>query len=143
MKGKGGIVMLALLVASANGAAEAADKAEDKQFTLGLVQQQLRVGMSQTDLAAAIGSPNLITRSGDGRESWVYDKVASETTHDGWRIGGGGLGSVTGGSAAFLGLPFGSREKSKTRTSQRTITIVVRFTSAGMVESFSYHASQF
>lgn len=143
MRLKGGIVMFALLVASANGAAEAAEKAEEKQFTLGLVQLQLRAGMSQTELAAAIGSPNLITRSGDGREAWIYDKVASETTHDGWRLGGGGLGSVTGGSAAFLGLPFGSREKSKTRTSQRTLTVVIRFTAAGVVESFSYHASQF
>ncbi len=142
MKRKGGKLMLALLVASAN-AAQAAEKAEEKQFTLGLVQLQLRVGMSQTELAAAIGSPNLVTRSGDGRESWVYDKVASETTHDGWRIGGGGLGSVAGGSAAFLGIPFGSREKSKTRTSQRTLTIVIKFTAAGVVESFSYHASQF
>jgi len=69
--------------------------------------------------------------------------VASETTHDGWRIGAGGVGSVAGGSAAFLGVPFGSREKSKTRTSQRTLTIVIRFTAAGVVESFSYHASQF
>jgi len=143
MKRKAGIVMLTLLVASANGAAEAADKTEEKQFTLGLVQQQLKVGISQTELSAAIGSPNLVTRSGDGRESWVYDKVASETTHDGWRLGGGGLGSVAGSSAAFLGLPFGSREKSKTRTSQRTLTIVIRFNPAGVVESFSYHASQF
>lgn len=141
MKGKAAGRVLALLMAV--NAAEAAEKAEDKQFTLGLVQQQLRVGMSQTELAAAVGSPNLVTRSGDGREAWVYDKIASETTHDGWRIGGGALGSVAGGSAGLIGLPFGSREKSNTRTSQRTLTVVVKFTSAGLVESFSYHASQF
>jgi hypothetical protein len=142
MKRTGGMVVFAILVAVASSAAES-DKPGEKQFTLGLVQQQLRVGMSQTELAAAIGSPNMITRSGDGRESWAYDKIASETTHDGWRIGGGGLGSVSGASAGLLALPFGSREKSRTRTSQRTLTIVVRFTTAGVVESFSYHASQF
>jgi len=143
MKRIGGAVVLALLVAGATSADESPVKAVEKQFTLGLVQQQLRVGMSQTELAAAIGSPNMVTRSGDGREAWAYDKVASETTHDGWRIGGGALGTASGGSAGLIALPFGSREKSHTRTSQRTLTIVVRFTTAGVVESFSYHASQF
>jgi hypothetical protein len=135
--------VLALLIAFGSVAAFGAEKPEDKQFTLGLVQQQIRVGLAQTDLAAAIGSPNLVTRSADGREAWVYDKVGSETTHDGWRIGGGALGSVARASAGILGLPFGSRQKSKTRTSQRTLTVVVRFTPAGVVESFTYHASQF
>ena len=141
MKRIGGAVVLALLVAGATSADESPVKAGEKQFTLGLVQQLLRVGMSQTELAAAIGSPNMVTRSGDGREAWAYDKVASETTHDGWRIGGGALGTASGASAGILAIPFGAREKSHTRTSQRTLTIVVRFTTAGVVESFSYHAA--
>ena len=142
MKSLGAGRVLAVLIAVST-AAEAAQKAEDKQFTLGLVQQQIRVGLAQTDLAATIGSPNLVTRSADGREAWVYDKVASETTQDGWTIGGGAMGSASSASAGVLALPFGSRHKSKTRTSQRSLTIVIRFSAAGVVESFTYHASQF
>ena len=129
----------ALFAALVVGQIASAAEAPEAGFTLGRVQQHLRAGMSQTELVAAIGSPNLLTRSADGREAWVYDKVSSETVRDRWSTGGGALGTV----GTVAGLGFGSKSGDTTRTSQRTLTVVVRFTAAGVVESFTFHASRF
>lgn len=53
---------------------------QDRALTLGLVQKQIKVGMSQSDVAAALGSPNIVTGDSQNRETWIYDKVASGAT---------------------------------------------------------------
>lgn len=112
-------------------------------FTLGLVQKELRVGMSQTEVAAALGSPNLVTRSHEGREAWVYDKVATEAQVKASSVSGGGgiLGPV--GPAVALGWTGGQHRSERATTTQRTLTVVIRFDAAGAIASFAFHASQF
>ena len=115
----------------------------EREFTLGLVQKEVRVGMSQADLSSALGSPNILTRDSQGRESWVYDKFATEArvTSSGFGGGAGGLGSA--GTSLLLGLLNGYKKDEKTVSSQRTLTVVIRFEPDGRVESFSFHASRF
>lgn len=112
-------------------------------FTLGLVQKELRVGMSQTEVAAALGSPNLVTRSQDGREAWVYDKVATEVQVKSTSIGGGGGAFGPAGPAAWLAWTSGRRRDDRSTTSQRTLTVVIRFDATANVGTFAFHASQF
>jgi hypothetical protein len=141
-------VGVALLVAAGVVAAEAGEremaKAEGpRQFTLGLVQKGLRAGLSQAEVAERLGSPNIVTRDPDGRDAWVYDKVSTEVEASGGSIGLGGLGS--GASSSFGGL-FGiavGKQSEKARSSQRTLTVVIRFSTSGAVESYTWHDSRF
>jgi hypothetical protein len=140
--------MIVALVALATGVGVAAGGDKEKSpapsaFTLGVVQKELRPGQLEADVAERLGSPSILTRDADGREAWVYDKVSSEIEASSGSIGiaGGGMGA----GGAFLGL-FGinaSKRSEKARSSQRTLTVVIRFSAAGTVESFTWHDSRF
>ena len=138
----GALVAVALAVVPVTAAER--EKAEaPRAFTLGLVQKALRAGLAQADVAERLGSPNIVARETDGREAWVYDKVSSETETSGERVGVGGAASGAGGSVwGLLGVSAGKRSE-RSRSSQRTLTVVVRFSAAGTVESFTWHDSRF
>ena len=138
MSATASLMLIVLLAARPVAAGE-----KEQEFTLGLVQKELRVGMSQTEVIAALGSPNVLTRSGEGREAWVYDRVASEARlrSKGLSGGGGALGAP--GTTLLLGLLGGHVRDDRAETRQRTLTVVVKFDAAGAVESFSFHASRF
>jgi hypothetical protein len=146
-----GIVAVVLVAASAGvvpGSAAAEERAKAKEapasaFTLGLAQRELRKGLSQADVAERLGAPNILTRDAEGREAWVYDKVSSEIEASSGSLGVGGLGSGAGSTfAGLLGISA-SRRSDKAKTSQRTLTVVVRFSASGTVETFSWHDSRF
>lgn len=147
MKTRPVVIACALLAAAAALGAAAENRkpgpGAEREFTLGLVQKELEVGMSQTDVAQALGSPNLVTRSGDGREAWVYDKVASEARvrSSGIGVEAGGLG--TPGTSLILGLLGAHHRDARSVSSQKTLTVVIRFGAQGSVETFSFHASRF
>jgi hypothetical protein len=114
-----------------------------REFTLGLVQKELRAGLSQADVAERLGAPNIVARDADGREAWVYDKVSSEVDVSGSSLGLGGLGSGAGSSVGgLLGIAAGKRSE-RAKSSQKTLTVVIRFSAAGAVESFTWHDSRF
>lgn len=125
------------------GPPPAASAAAEQQFTLGFVQREIRVGMSQADVAEALGSPNIVTRDSDGRQAWVYDKIATEARYSRSSIGAGGYVAANPASVLLLGLVGGSNEKVNSTTSQRTLTVVIKFDAADAVETFSFHASRF
>ncbi len=146
MHRRAGVVLaVALAGAAASGAGERERaKAEPPAaFTLGVVQKALRPGLSQADVAERLGSPNILTRDADGREAWVYDKVSSEVETSSGNVGVGGLGSGVGGNFwGLLGVGAGKRSE-KAKSSQKTLTVVIRFSAAGAVESFTWHDSRF
>lgn len=141
-------VMSVALVALAVGAvtAEAGDRDKSgapSTFGLGLVQKELRAGLSQAEVAEKLGSPNILTRDATGGEAWIYDRISSEVEVSGGGFGIGGLGTGGGGSfAGMLGV-HGGRHSEKSRSSQRTLTVVIHFSSTGIVERFSWHDSRF
>jgi hypothetical protein len=142
---RGANVVLAVAVASlaAAGEREKAKAERGAAFTLGVVQKALRPGLSQADVAERLGSPNIVTREAGGREACVYDKVSSERETSAEGVGVGGAGSGAGGSFwGLLGVTAGRRSE-KATTSQRTLTVVIRFSAAGAVESFTWHDSRF
>ena len=79
----------------------------------------------------------------EGREAWVYDKVSSEIEASSGSIGiaGARLGR-RGRVPGLFGIGAGKRSD-KARSSQRTLTVVVRFSAAGAVETFTWHDSRF
>ena len=142
------VALVAVTVGVVPSVARAGERAKAKEaptsaFTLGVVQRELRPGLSQTDVAERLGAPNVLTRDAEGREAWVYDKVSSEIEASSGSLGVGGAGSGVGSTfAGLLGISAGKRSD-KAKSSQRTLTVVVRFSAAGAVEGFTWHHSRF
>jgi outer membrane protein assembly factor BamE (lipoprotein component of BamABCDE complex) len=134
-----GIVALATIAAALGGCQSAAEhaaavrQAEDpsSRLTLGTVQRQIRIGMTNSEVAEALGAPNMVTSDDQRRESWVYDRVATESAAS---------GSAGGGGILILG---GMSRAGASSTSQRTLTIIVKFDTSGRVRDFSYRSSSF
>jgi outer membrane protein assembly factor BamE (lipoprotein component of BamABCDE complex) len=101
------------------------------RLTVGKVQKEIRIGMSGAEVAAALGSPNIVTTDEQRREVWVYDKMATTTAY-----------SHTEGGVCILvlGVGSGSGERS---TSQHTLTVIVKFDEDKKVRDFAYHSSSF
>lgn len=115
----------------------------DKNLTVGTVQREIRVGMSNADVVSTLGSPNMVSTDDERREVWVYDKISSERAYS----------SSTGGvNALFLGIAGAaagglgggvSSSAGASSTSQRTLTVIVKFDKEGKVRDFAYHTSRF
>jgi len=118
----------------------------ERAMTLGVVQKEIRIGMSQADVAAALGSPNIVTRDSANTETWVYDRMATEVTYSRDAGGVGILGLLIGAGRTLAGAGASgsyTREAGASSSTQRTLTVVLRFDAKGLVESMRYHASRF
>jgi len=119
----------------------------EQEFTLGIVQRDLHKGMTQAEVATALGSPNIVNRDREGVESWIYDKIASVTSYSRSSGGFAGLGGGGGspGSGLLLGLGMGSYDKNTAAaaSTQKTLTVVIKFGKDGRVVDYSYHSSKF
>ncbi len=104
---------------------------QEREMTLGIVQKDLHKGMSQADVATALGSPNIVTKDSEGQETWIYDKVAREASYS--------------NSGTYLTLIlFGtSSESGAASSTQKTLTVVIKYNEQSKVDSFAYHASKF
>ncbi len=146
-------VVVVLLALSAFGCMSAAQhqqslhSTKDREFTLGVVQARIYRGMAQAEVAEALGSPNIVSKDGVGDESWIYDKIATEASYssDAGGVAGAGGGGGTPGSALILGGLGGnySRKAGASASSQRTLTVVIKFDRAQKVKDFTYHSSSF
>lgn len=104
---------------------------QEREMTLGVVQKEIRVGMSQTSVATALGSPNIVTKDDEGKETWIYDKIASEASY-----------STSGGGVSILIAGYSSSSGAASST-QKTLTVVIKYDKKGTVESITYHTSKF
>ena len=111
-------------------------------MTVGVVQKEIRKGMSQADVATSLGSPNLVTRDKSGAETWIYDKISTEYAYS---TSSGGVGALIlgwGGSVAGGVAPSYSQGSGASSTTQRTLTVIIKFVE-GAVHEFTYHSSSF
>jgi len=118
-----------------------------ERLTVGTVQREVRIGMSQSEVAAVLGSPNIVSTDEERREVWIYDKFATESVHS--RSAGGVQALIFGGApigsgGAAGGLGGGtSRESGAQSRSQRTLTVIIKFDDEKRVRDFAYHTSRF
>jgi len=103
----------------------------EREMTVGVVQQEIHAGLGQDEVASALGSPNIVTRDTAGQETWIYDKVASEASYS---------NSSAYGTILILGAGQNAGASSST---QKTLTVVIKFDANQRVETFSYHSSRF
>ena len=101
-------------------------------FTLGKVQSSVCNGMPQNEVIASLGSPNIVTTDEFGHEIWVYDKISTTGAHSS-SSGGGGL----------LFLFGGQNNAGAYETTQKTLTVMVKFDHQKRVYSIDYHQSKF
>jgi len=104
---------------------------EDEKLTVGTVQREIRIGMSAAEVAEVLGSPNIVTTDEERREVWIYDKISSEVVY-----------SESGGYGTLI-LIGGSSSKGEKSTSQRTLTIIIKYDEENKVRDFAYHTSRF
>jgi len=120
---------------------------QQRNMTVGIVQKEIQVGMESPQVLEALGSPNMVRRNEEGKETWVYDKIATEASYrnSNSNVAGGASAAGLAGDVLVLGNVGGSRGGSKgaSATTQRTLTVIIRFDAADKVESFSYHTSTF
>lgn len=100
-------------------------------MTAGIVKREIRKGMPMSEVAAALGSPNLTSRDENGKETWIYDKIATEASYS------------QSQNALFLILGGIANQSGAASTTQRTLTVVIKFDSSDNVESYTYHTSKF
>ncbi len=129
--------------------------ANERKMTLGLVQSSIKEGMAQAEVATALGSPNMVTQDRDGNETWVYDKIATETSQSGSSQGqsssvGGGIGGggILGAAGILGGIGGSSSQRSSSNAgaqaqTQRTLTVVIKFDENRLVSSVKYQTSSF
>jgi len=118
------------------------DDASDR-LTVGKVQAEIRVGMSSAEVVQILGSPNIVSTDEQRREVWVYDKIATDTAYS---TSDGGVSALIlgfSGSAAGLGAGGYSQSSGARSTSQRTLTVIIKFDDDHQVRDFAYHTSRF
>lgn len=129
------VIVPILAVLSLSGCVSASQHAEQVQsnsnISVGVVQKQIKVGMSGADVLQALGSPNMVSTDDQRREVWVYDKVATDTVQS----------SSTGW--VFAVLAGGQTSSGASSRSQRTLTIIIKFDEQNLVRDFAYHSSKF
>lgn len=101
------------------------------QLTAGTVQKEIHKGLSATEVAKRLGSPNIVKGDSESGETWIYDKISSRITTR--------QSSVYG---TLLVIGAGKRSASA-KQSEQTLTIVIEFNKNDEVENFSYHRSKF
>jgi hypothetical protein len=124
-------LLLGACTAQQNAQSVAAAREGQDRLTLGTVQREIRNGMSGAEVATVLGAPNIVTTDERRRETWVYDRIATERVEQ--RSGGYGSLLIVGASASA----------GASQTSQRTLTVVIKFDEASRVRDYSYRSSSF
>lgn len=101
------------------------------RVTVGKVQREIRIGMPSAQVIEVLGSPNIVSTDENRLEVWVYDKIATDVAYS----------NSNGGVSLILGAVGGNSGAAS--TSQRTLTIVVKFDVDKKVRDFAYHSSSF
>jgi outer membrane protein assembly factor BamE (lipoprotein component of BamABCDE complex) len=122
---------------------QAVDDPAGTELSVGTVQKEIHVGMSGADVAAVLGTPNIVTTDEARREVWIYDRVATTYVYSRSQAGIGALIlGWTSSVAGAAGPGYNSASGAASQT-QKTLTVIVKFDDAGRVRDFAYHASKF
>ena len=103
------------------------DPVADEQMTVAKAQREIKVGMSSAQVVEVLGSPNMVTTDDKRRETWVYDRVSSNVSQ----------------SSSGVWLLVAGASNAKQSSTQRTLTIIVKFDENNKVRDFAYRTSAF
>ncbi len=92
---------------------------ETQRITIGNVQKTVKAGASSAEVIEALSSPNIVTTNKDGTETWVYDKITSESEY--------AVGQNSGVAVR----------------SSRTLIVVIKFDKNNLVENVQYRQTSY
>jgi len=126
----------------------------EQDLTVGTVQKYIHNGMAQDEVALALGSPNIVTQDANGKETWIYDKISSTITDRNKNESAMENSTYTRYAwhdlltLVTLGLINKDvkpelKDVSQVVSTQKTLTVIIKFDSSNSVESFTYHMSKF
>lgn len=101
-----GLVALALISAFLSGCQTTAQHVEQVQsaradaLTVGKVQREIKLGMSGSEVATVLGSPNIVSTDEERREVWIYDKIATDRA---FSSSSGGVNTLILGGGGSVG----------------------------------------
>ncbi len=107
------------------------DNGNASNLTVGKVQGEIKDGMPASDVASILGSPNIVTTDEQRREVWIYDKVSSNRVD---------TRNSVGGSIIIFG---GSSRQAESTSTQKTLTIIIKYDDQKKVRDFAYNYTQF
>lgn len=81
------LITLTGCMSAAQHRADVQDTSGDN-MTVGVVQKEIRMGMSGAEVAAVLGSPNIVSTDEERREVWIYDKISTDVSYS--QSSGGG-----------------------------------------------------
>ena len=96
-----------------------ARQVETQKITLGSVQMVVKKGASRADVITNLSSPNIVTSNNDGTETWVYDKIITESE------------SVSNSNSSV------------SVKSTRTMIVVIKFDNENRVETVQYRQTSY
>jgi outer membrane protein assembly factor BamE (lipoprotein component of BamABCDE complex) len=140
------VVLLSVVLAGCVSATDHRRAVQDDtgdRLTVGKVQKEIRVGMSGAEVAAVLGSPNIVSTDEERREVWIYDKVATDYVQSSSSGGISALILGVGSSVGGLGGAGYDSSAGAASRSQRTLTIIIKYDHEGKVRDFAYHTSKF
>lgn len=101
------------------------------ELTVGTVQKEIHKGLTATEVAKRLGSPNIVKGGSESGETWIYDKISSRVRS---------RQSSAYGTLLVIG---GGKRSASSEQSEQTLTVVIEFDANDEVEDFSYHRSKF
>jgi outer membrane protein assembly factor BamE (lipoprotein component of BamABCDE complex) len=101
------------------------------KITVGNVQRLINVGMSGSQVLEGLGSPNIVSTDENRNEVWIYDRFATDV-----------IRQQSAGSWFLLIGEIGGSSGAK-RTTQRTLTVIIKFDGDKKVRDIAYHSSSF
>jgi outer membrane protein assembly factor BamE (lipoprotein component of BamABCDE complex) len=100
-------------------------------LTAGVAQREIHKGMSGGEVATVLGSPNIVTSGTDGTEVWIYDQMSTRVE------------ASSAGTGVWFIIGVTNQNTGTVKSSQSTLTIVVKFDAAKKVTDVAYHQSKF
>jgi outer membrane protein assembly factor BamE (lipoprotein component of BamABCDE complex) len=125
------VILPALLLGLCSCASTPPPQPQGERLTVGTVQREIRIGMTGSQVAEVLGSPNIVTTDEKRREVWIYDKLSTEASY------------ASNNGFVFALILGASTNKSSSSTSQQTLTVIIKFDENKKVYDFAYHASRF
>jgi hypothetical protein len=116
---------------AARHAADTQEGLQGDRLTVGTVQREIHKGMFGGEVIQALGSPNIVSTDEQGREVWIYDKIATDRVYS------------EGSGGGTLILLWGQPRAASSSTSQRTLTVIIKFDLEKKVRDFAYQTSRF
>jgi hypothetical protein len=108
-------------------------------LTLGKIQKHIFRGMSEYEVIAVLGSPNMVTSKDDGSEAWIYDKQFTAVTHSGGKV----FFTGSNGQGVSFDDEYVSPNSTKQMIAHKTLTLIIDFNRHQRVAKFNYHYSSF